>query len=45
MGNFGPLAIFEENIGNIKYVFCIMGNSNLKITFMLHLWAVGKRTA
>ena len=40
MGNIGPLAIFEVKIGNILYM---MGNSKLKLTFTIYLWAVGKR--
>ena len=43
MGNIGPLAIFEVKIGNIQNIFYMMGNSRLKLTFMLNLWAVGKR--
>ena len=42
-GNIGPLAIFEVKIGNIQNIFYMMGNSRLKLTFMLDLWAVGKR--
>jgi hypothetical protein len=26
MGNIGPLARFDENIGNIQNVFYLMGN-------------------
>ena len=43
MGNIGPLAIFEVKIGNIQNIFYMMGNSRLKLTFMLNLWAVDKR--
>jgi hypothetical protein len=41
MGNIGPLAISEVKIGNIQYIFYMMGNSRLKLTVMLNLWAVG----
>jgi len=41
MGNIAPLAIFEVKIGNI-FIY-MMGNSKLKLTFMLYLWAAGKR--
>ena len=43
MGNIGPLAIFEVNIGNIRNIFYMMGYSELKLTFTLDEWAVGKR--
>jgi hypothetical protein len=40
MSNIRPLSRFDENIGNIQNIFYLMGNSNLKMKFML-LWAVG----
>ena len=44
MGNIGPLAIFEVKIRNIQNIFnMLMGKSRLKLTFLLNLWAVGKR--
>ena len=43
MGNIGPLVILEVRIGNIRKIFHMMGNNKLKLTFMLYLWAVGKR--
>ena len=44
MGNIGPLArIFEVRIGNIRNILCMMGNSKLKLTFMLYLWPVGNQ--
>ena len=43
MGIIGPLAIFEVKIGNMQNIFYMMGNSRLKLTFMLNLWAVGRR--
>ena len=36
MGNIGPLAIFEVKIGNKQNIFYMMGNSRLKLTFMLN---------
>ena len=43
MGNIGPLAILEVKIGNIRTIFCMTGDSRLKLTFTLDEWAVGKR--
>ena len=43
MGNIGPIANFEVKIGNKLNIFYMMGNGRLKLTFMLNLWAVGKR--
>ena len=40
MGNIGPIAIFDAKIGNIRNILYLMGNSKLKLTFMLSLWAV-----
>ena len=40
MGNIGPLGILEMKIGNIRNILCMMGNSKLKLTFMIYLWAV-----
>ena len=45
MGNIEPLAGFYVKIGHLKYIFYMMGYSKLKMTFMLYLWAVGKRMA
>ena len=44
-GQYRTYGIFDENIGNIQNLFYSMGNSNLKMTVVLYLWAVGKRMA
>ena len=43
MSNIGPIANFDVKIGNIRNIFYMMGNSRLKLTFMLNLWAIDKR--
>ena len=43
MGNIGPIANFDVKIGNIRNIFYMMGYSELKLTFTLDEWAVGKR--
>ena len=45
MGNIRPIANFDVNIGNISKIFYMMGNSPLKMTFILNKGAVGKRMA
>ena len=45
MGNIGPLANFDVKIGNKRNIFYMMGYSELKSTFTLDEWAVGKRMA
>ena len=46
MGNIGPIANFDVKIGNIRNIFYMMlGYSELKLTFTIDEWAVGKRMA
>ncbi len=45
MRNIGPIANFDVKIGNIRNIFYMMGYSELKLTFTLDEWAVGKRMA
>ena len=45
MGNIGPIANFDVKIRNTRNIFYMMGNSELKLTFTLDEWSVGKRMA
>ena len=45
MGNIGPIANFDVEIGNSRNIIYMMGYSELKLTFTLDEWAVGKRMA
>ena len=45
MSNIGPIANFDVKIGNIRYILYLMGYSELKFTFTLNEWAVGKQMA
>ena len=45
MGNIGPIASFNVKIGNNKNIYFMMGYGELKLTFTLNEWAVGKQTA
>ena len=45
MGNIGPIANFDVKIGNIRNISYMMDYSELKLTFTLDEWAVGKQMA
>ena len=45
MGNIGPIANFDVKIENIRSILYMMGYTELKLTFTLDEWAVGKRMA
>ena len=45
IGNIGPIANFDVKIGNKRNIFYMMGYSELKLTFTLDEWAVGRRMA
>ena len=45
MGNIGPLARFYVKIRDMQNIFYMMGYSELKMTFTLNEWAVGKQMA
>jgi hypothetical protein len=42
VGNIGPIADFDVKIVNMQNIFYMMGNSQLKITFMLNEWAASR---
>ncbi len=44
MGNIGPLARFDENIGNIQNIFYMMGKQ-AKNDVVLYLWEARKQMA
>ena len=44
MGNIGPID-FDVKIGNEGNIFYMMGYSELKLTFTLDDWTLGKRMA
>ena len=44
-GQYRTFGIFDVKIGNIQNIFYMMGLSELKLTFTLDEWAVGKQMA
>ena len=45
MGYIGPIANVAVRIVNIQITFNMMGNSQLKMVFMLNEWAEGEQMA
>ena len=41
-GNIGSIVNSDVKIGNIRNIFYMVGYSELKLTFTLNEWAVGK---